>query len=255
MGQSLALVLYLCIGYNRRMNRLLFIHQFDQWQGLFGSQPIAPIIRGWNFTAVAVKALDGATWMNAYDTSTDAIKGVDSLLSWLQSFNSHGLAMDVWVVPTKDTLSQAIPLYAQILASLPGRLILDLEPYSGFWGDFSPLWPALKPLFDGVPTEIDKLAGSFDPRTYKTWPGLAFVLSRVRWRMPQVYDPSWMVDLYPQEQGPVWEPTLSTSSLPPEWSSIIRDPVLGNGVGVSGYGVFKGPLSDPEHIAWVKAHP
>jgi hypothetical protein len=219
------------------MNRTLWIHEFSQWQPFYGSEPIAPIIAQQGFTRVAVKAMDGATWMSAFDTSTDAISGVQSLKDWLASFNRHGLAMDVWVVPTKDTWRQAIDDYNSIANTLPGRFILDLEPYAQFWGDLSNpdemidhlsarthLWATIDPRRDGWDDDF---------------------IGRCQGIMPQVYDVAWLKDIKPT--GIVAEVVLSTSQRAQDWWTICRDPVAWSEDGRTGFGIFRGPVLGAEY--------
>lgn len=224
------------------MNRTLWLHQFDQFQPVYGSEPIAPIIASQQFNRVAVKALDGATWMSAFDTSSDAISGLPALQSWLASFNQHGLAMDVWVVPTKDAWEQALPLYAELMDRLPGRMILDLEPYQGFWGDESPVDAFLSALLPHGPLSV-----TYDPRRHgwlDTW------YNRFAVHMPQVYDVAWVADVVPR--GRPMEVLMSTSQRAQDWWTICRDSILGSEDGRTGFGIFRGPVVGTEFVGTLR---
>jgi hypothetical protein len=208
------------------------LHQFDQWQPIYGSEPIAPVIASQGFTRVAVKALDGKDWMAEFDTSSDAIGTLGSLTDWLHIFNAHGLAMDVWVVPTKSTWRDALPTYNAIIDALPGRFILDLEPYAQFWGDSSDP----NDLIDNLSSKAN-LWATIDPRR-DDWDN--DFISRCNGIMPQVYDVAWLEQLKPT--GVVAEVVLSIEQQPQDWWTICRDPVAWNEDGRVGFGIFRGPV-------------
>lgn len=238
------------------MNRTLWIHQFDQWQAEYGATPIAPVIATQGFTRVCVKALDGANWMNQFDTSSDAISGIPALQSWLASFNRHGLAMDVWVVPTKDTARGMEPIYAALLSELPGRLILDLEPYAGFWGDQSSVDFFLGEFIDSlyhqtgfanVAAPWARLGVTYDPRR-TGW--LDIWYNRFAVHLPQVYDVAWMASVQPR--GKPMEVMLSTAQQAQDWWTICRDATLGSEDGRTGFGIFRGPVVGTAYLGTLR---
>lgn len=75
-----------------------------------------------------VKAMDGQTWMSAFDTAPSALDG-PARLRQLQAFAAgEGCAVVPWVVP-HDRADAAAH------AALGGTLVVDLEPYARFWTD------------------------------------------------------------------------------------------------------------------------
>jgi hypothetical protein len=76
---------------------------------------------------VYVKALDGLDWMALFDRSPLAVNGISpSQWSWRQ------LGWVPWTVPTAVDPRREGALAGQ-LADAAGSVILDLEPYAGFW--------------------------------------------------------------------------------------------------------------------------
>lgn len=222
------------------MNRTLWVWQFDQFEPVWGPPPYGQKIADQGFNRICIKALDGADWMNAFDPNPDAVGSTDDLKQRLHAFNSVGLAMDVWVNPTKPAWQQAIPLYKAILDAVPGRLILDLEPYEGFWGSESDVTDFMRAL-----PYSNRLHLCYDPRRVnwlKSWYGT------FAGTMPMIYDPDWL-QYVPTRTGVTVEPILSSSGSGKEWTTILRDTRLGSEDGRTGFGVWRAPLLGLERIA------
>ncbi|HLZ69578.1 MAG TPA: hypothetical protein VKV26_06655 [Dehalococcoidia bacterium] len=102
-----------------------------------------------------VKAMDGQQWMSDFDNAPAAIYGPKALRGLQQMGAAQGCTVVPWVVPHSraDAAAQA---------ALGEVLVVDLEPYAGFWTDAA----------DGVPVYLAGLrAGgvrdlyvSLDPR-------------------------------------------------------------------------------------------
>jgi hypothetical protein len=76
---------------------------------------------------IYVKALDGIDWMTRFDRSPLAVDGVTpSRWSWRE------LGWVPWTVPTAVDPAREGALAGR-LAREAGTVILDLEPYAGFW--------------------------------------------------------------------------------------------------------------------------
>ncbi len=102
-----------------------------------------------------VKAMDGQRWMSDFDNAPAAIYGPKALRGLQQIGAAQGCNVVPWVVPHgRDD--------APAHAALGAALVVDLEPYPGFWTDSA----------DGVPAYLAALrAGgvreiyvSLDPR-------------------------------------------------------------------------------------------
>lgn len=75
-----------------------------------------------------VKAMDGQQWMSDFDNAPAAIYGPKALRGLQQVGAAQGCSVVPWVVPHgRDD--------AAMHAALGEVLIVDLEPYPGFWTD------------------------------------------------------------------------------------------------------------------------
>lgn len=230
------------------MNHTCWIWQFDQIHS--GNVPKLLLSQGFN--RAAVKVLDGADWQGSFDKSTDGIRSIDDCISWLKAFNRAGLAMDVWVNATPTT-PEIAALYDDLLLNLPGRLFIDLEPYRGFWGSKSSLAP-LSAWLDSVRTNWASRVWLAPDSRLSNLDWYAPVLPFFGGFSPQIYAPAWRIDARSYAfPGPI-EPILSIDGTPADWTAIARDDVLGNSYGMSGYGIWRAPVSLPEHIGWIQSH-
>lgn len=222
------------------MNRTLWVWQFDQFEPLWGQPPYGQRIADQGFNRICIKALDGQTWMSQFDPNPDAVSSLDDLEQRLHAFNNVGLAMDVWVNPTASTWRQAIPIYKDILAAVPGRLVLDLEPYEGFWGGETDVTEFMRAL-----PYSSRLHLCYDPRRVdwlKSW------YSTFAGTMPMIYDPAWLSDV-PDRTGVPMEPIISSDNSGKDWLTILRDSRLASEDGRTGFGVWRAPLLGLERIA------
>jgi hypothetical protein len=213
------------ICYTGGVNRTLWLDPQSE-DDLIDASAIA--LQGFN--RVAVKALQGVTWQ----------VNLDALRERLGEFAGAGLAMDTWVVPTHDTWREALPLYRV----LPGRLILDLEPGDGYWGDQSDPSPFLRAR--ALPWQ-DRLYLAYDPLRLE-WLG-AFPLGFTG-TMPFLREPSWTQSV-PVTGHPI-EPILSSESSGRDWLTILRDDKLGSEDGRTGFGIYRAPVLGLERLATLR---
>lgn len=112
--------------------RLVFVHQFDH----FGSatlEAIASLVREAGADAVAVKTHDGLDWMASFDASPLAIRDSASLRERHEQFAAHGLQLVPWCVPVGTLERHREVALAAEVATACGELVIDAEPYAGFW--------------------------------------------------------------------------------------------------------------------------
>lgn len=77
----------------------------------------------------------GAQWMGYWDTKRNlAVDGPASIDRWVSGMGQFGLEVHVWAVPRSGNMEAETNLIIQA-CQRPGvkSLILDVEPYSGFW--------------------------------------------------------------------------------------------------------------------------
>lgn len=75
-----------------------------------------------------VKAMDGQAWMSQFDTVPTAISGSQALAAAIAEGTKAGITVVPWVVP--HSLADAAAH-----AAVGPTLVVDLEPYTGFWTD------------------------------------------------------------------------------------------------------------------------
>lgn len=87
-----------------------------------------------NVKMVFVKTSDGADWMGKFDRSALAINGPADITRWVQILEANGLEFHAWCVPT-GLYAEAEANLISITCTTPGvkSMILDVEPYAGFW--------------------------------------------------------------------------------------------------------------------------
>ncbi len=84
---------------------------------------------------VWVKTSDGTRWQGTYDTDRAlAIDGPDSVKRWSEVLEANGLEFHAWCVPKGRDINAEADLIIQACQQ-PGvrSMILDVEPYTGFW--------------------------------------------------------------------------------------------------------------------------
>lgn len=124
-----------------------------------------------NLNQVWVKVSDytkaaGAQWMGYWDTKRAlAIDGTASIDHWAQGLEQHGLEFHAWSVPRGADIEAETRLLIQA-CTRPGvkSLILDVEPYAGFWlGSRETVRPFMEALRAGLPADFH-IGLCVDPR-------------------------------------------------------------------------------------------
>lgn len=86
-------------------------------------------------TQVWVKTSDGEHWQGKFDTDRDlAIDGPASVDKWVRILDSFGLEFHAWAVVKGQNIAAEADRIIEV-CNRPGvrSMILDVEPYSGFW--------------------------------------------------------------------------------------------------------------------------
>lgn len=100
-------------------------------------QALASSLKTWapHVTQVLVKTSDGTQWQGVYDTDRAlAIDGPQSIKNWTQTLQANGMEFHAWAVPKGRDINAEADLIIQTCQQ-PGvqSMILDVEPYTGFW--------------------------------------------------------------------------------------------------------------------------
>lgn len=111
--------------------RLVFLWQYSATPGR--PTEIARRVRSYGFDALAVKAFDGTSWMGRFDSSPWAIHDLTTLVARATECRGEGVRLVPWCVPQGTLDRQAEVALAAEVASEFGELIIDAEPYRGFW--------------------------------------------------------------------------------------------------------------------------
>ncbi len=100
-------------------------------------EDVVRTIKQWspNVTQLWVKTSDGENWMGEFDTDRDlAIDSVASVDKWVRVLSANGMEFHAWaVVKGQDIVAEADRIIE--VCNRPGvkSMVLDVEPYSGFW--------------------------------------------------------------------------------------------------------------------------
>ena len=87
-----------------------------------------------NVKQIWVKTSDGISWQGRFDTSNMAINGPEDVDRWVRVLDQNGLEFHAWCVPNGLDIDREAALIAAT-CNRPGvrSMILDIEPYKGFW--------------------------------------------------------------------------------------------------------------------------
>lgn len=87
-----------------------------------------------NVKQIWVKTSDGPYWMGEWDSSAMAINGPQDIARWVQVLARYNLEFHAWCVPTGVDIDREAAIVAAA-CNVPGvkSMILDVEPYAGFW--------------------------------------------------------------------------------------------------------------------------
>ncbi|MDQ7024502.1 MAG: peptidoglycan DD-metalloendopeptidase family protein [Anaerolineae bacterium] len=87
-----------------------------------------------NLKAIWVKTSDGADWQGRFDRSDMAVNGPDDIDRWVSALAAEGLEFHAWCVPKGVDVDAETSIISAV-CQRPGvkSMILDIEPYTGFW--------------------------------------------------------------------------------------------------------------------------
>ena len=120
-----------------------------------------------NVKQIWVKTSDGSNWMGDFDNSAMAIRGVQDVARWVSVLQQYDLEFHAWCVPKGLEIAAEASIIGAV-CNVPGveSMILDVEPYAGFWQGGS---AAIRPFM----TQLRRLVGgryhigmSMDPRPW-----------------------------------------------------------------------------------------
>lgn len=120
-----------------------------------------------NVKQVWVKTSDGSDWQGRFDNSALAINNEASVDRWVQVLEQNGLEFHAWCVP-KGVNIDAEAAVISVVCNRPGvkSMILDVEPYTGFWeGGRSAVRPLMLKIRQSVPSGFH-IGMSMDPRPW-----------------------------------------------------------------------------------------
>lgn len=117
-------------------------------------------------TQVWVKTSDGEHWQGEFDTDRDlAIDGPASVDKWVRILDSFGLEFHAWAVVKGQNIAAEADRIIDV-CNRPGvrSMILDVEPYSGFWtAGKDPIRPFMTRIRRGIGGRFH-LGMAVDPR-------------------------------------------------------------------------------------------
>ncbi len=127
-------------------------------------------IKQWapHVTQVWVKTSDGDDWMGRYDSDPElAINGPSDIARWVRVLEANGMEFHAWCVPKGVNVNAEADIIIQT-CNVPGvrSMILDVEPYSGFWqGGRDAIRPFMVRVRRGVGGRFH-IGMSVDPRRH-----------------------------------------------------------------------------------------
>lgn len=118
-----------------------------------------------NIKHVFVKVGDGNEWQGNFDEGDMAVNGPDDVGRWVQALNAVGLEFHAWVVlKGVDTAGEADIIVKTANVSGVKSVILDVEPYVGYWEvGPEPIRPLMTTVRGGVPQGFH-IGIAVDPR-------------------------------------------------------------------------------------------
>ncbi len=149
-------------------NRVAVWHWKGDSIGEKSIDELAQTLKQWApaVTGVFVKTSDGSDWQGVYDQSRAlAIDGPESVDRWVQTLAKYGLEFHAWAVPKGVDIAGEAQKIVQVCAR-PGvkSMILDVEPYSGFYqGGKDTVRPLMTAIRAAIPGNFH-IGLSVDPR-------------------------------------------------------------------------------------------
>ncbi|MBN1681691.1 MAG: peptidoglycan DD-metalloendopeptidase family protein [Anaerolineae bacterium] len=121
----------------------------------------APIVK-----QVWVKTSDGEDWQGEFDQDRDlAIDSVASVDKWVRILSAHGMEFHAWAVVKGRNVAEEANRIIEV-CNRPGvkSMVLDVEPYSGFWTvGKDPIRPLMTRIRRGIGGQFH-LGMAVDPR-------------------------------------------------------------------------------------------
>lgn len=120
-----------------------------------------------NISQIWVKTSDGIYWQGRFDSSLLSVKGPDDIDRWVEVLNKYDLEFHAWCVPKGTNVSQEAYIISRVCLR-PGvkSMILDIEPYTGFWtGGKEAIVPFISKLRSYVGNDFH-IGMSMDPRPW-----------------------------------------------------------------------------------------
>jgi len=120
-----------------------------------------------NVKQVWVKTSDGIFWQGRFDNSDMAINGPDDVARWVRVCEQNGLEFHAWCVPQGlDIENETRPIIETCQVEGVKSMILDVEPYDGFWqGGAEPVRPFMLLIRRAIGNRFH-IGMSMDPRPW-----------------------------------------------------------------------------------------
>jgi murein DD-endopeptidase MepM/ murein hydrolase activator NlpD len=118
-----------------------------------------------NVKQIWVKVGDGNAWQGQFDDSPMAIDGPQSIAPWVQALQSNGMEFHAWCVLKGVDIDGEADIIVQTCQQAGVRsMILDVEPYEGYWEAGSgPIVPLMTKVRQGIGSNFHIGLG-VDPR-------------------------------------------------------------------------------------------
>ena len=120
-----------------------------------------------NVNQVWVKTSDGGIWQGQWDSSAMAVDGPQSIDKWVADLVPHGLEFHAWCVLKGEDIDAEAARIIEV-CQRPGvkSMILDVEPYVGYWrAGRDPIRPLMTKVRRVIPSEFH-IGLSVDPRPW-----------------------------------------------------------------------------------------
>ena len=138
-------------------HRALWIHQMDQLGEKTIEEAAATALQYAGADTLLLKVFDQSDYMSTYDTAPDAVSSIQKFHALQQRAESAGVTLLPWVVPGNHTQAQVHGILA------PSPVIVDLEPYKGFWQDTP---NSIVTYLSGLrAADVEEVYVSIDPRS------------------------------------------------------------------------------------------
>ena len=132
-----------------------------------------------NVTQLWVKTHDGFNWEGDFDSGDMAINGPADIDRWVTALEAEGIEFHAWCVLNGLDIQAEAEITKQV-CNRPGvkSLILDIEPFHGFWsGKPEAIRPLMSMVREGIPKDFH-IGMAVDPRPHhfdRIYPGEWFI--------------------------------------------------------------------------------